>query len=244
MLLFELATNAVKHGALRPGNGSVPLTWWPLPDGALHVRWHEETAGAPDAARGGSALMRAVRETLEASLEWQRRAEGCRMDLVLPAHRCHVDEPPDPTHGPDAQPTWQEVADRPQRVLVVEDNPLIADGLATLVRGSGVPYVATALTLAEAQARLTAELFDFVLLDLALGTDSAEGLSPLLAETEAALVSGRSPGDLPEAFTGPPLLAKPFQAQDVAVFLDAWRGRRAPQGAQLHPAGVSGQSMR
>lgn len=246
MLFFELATNALKHGALRLEDGCVSLTWRPLPDGALQVRWQEETADGtaapPDRSRGGNALMRAVRESLDASLDWQLHAGECRMELTLPAHRCRLDAIPVP--DPETHPSPQEAMVRPHRVLVVEDNPLIADDLAMLVRGTGVPFAATAFTLAEAQARLEAEPFDLVLLDLTLGADSAEALLPLLAGTEVVLVSGRSPDDLPEAFAGRPLLAKPFQPQDVAAILDAWRGPDAPTGRQPHPAGASGQSTR
>ena len=92
-----------------------------------------------------------------------------------------------------------------------------------------------ALTLGEAQALLAAESFDLVLLDIALGADSADAHLPLFADTKVVVVSGRSPEELPAAFARLPLLAKPFHPQDVAAILEGWRSPGAPEKDAISP---------
>lgn len=220
LLFFELATNALKHGALRDPNGSVALHWGPSSDGGLLLTWRESGAAsaAAESARaqgagGGSALMRMIPEIVGGTFVSELRPTGLWVELTVPAVNVGATPRESRCPGPD----------RPERVLVVEDNPLIADDLAALLQDGGVSHTAVALNLGEAQALLEAQSFDLVLLDVGLGEDSSEALLPLAAGCSVAVVSGRSREDLPRSFVGLPVLAKPFDLQKVAEFLDAWR---------------------
>lgn len=247
LVFFELATNAVKHGVLRCAAGRITLSWALAPDGELRLRWREHLhGGAPVAASGaaatgagGSALMRALREDLGGVFASEVRPDGFVMDIAVPAR--HLDrmgegaerapdadggaEAANPAGGTGEAPAEPRAPELPGRVLVVEDNPLIADDLATLVRGAGVPETAIALDLAEARSALAAGSFDLVMLDVTLGEDRADDLLPSLAETAVVVVSGRSRDELPPAFAGRPLLTKPFQPEDVAAALAGWVAR-------------------
>lgn len=59
LAVYELATNAVKYGALSNHDGTVTLTWQAAPDGQFSLRWQERggPAAIPPARRGfGSRL--------------------------------------------------------------------------------------------------------------------------------------------------------------------------------------------
>ncbi len=82
------------------------------------------------------------------------------------------------------------------RVLIVEDDPGIAQGLAATLRGAGYAVDACG-RLSQALAALQAERFDLVLLDLGLPDgDGLDGLRRLRARTGAGADSG-TPAEVP-----------------------------------------------
>ena len=90
------------------------------------------------------------------------------------------------------------------RTLIVEDDPLLADGLAQLLRGAGftADYVGSAEL---AEAALAAEKFDLMILDIGLpGMDGLE-----LAET----VKARRPWT-------PVVIVTGFVVDDAVVVLE------------------------
>lgn len=96
MALHELATNAVKYGALGQGAGHLAVTWWfepAAPDGKpwLHVDWRESGVAMPPrgAAPGGTGQ---GRELIEHALPYQLSArttyvlgpDGVRCTIAVP----------------------------------------------------------------------------------------------------------------------------------------------------------------
>lgn len=90
MVVHELATNAVKYGALSSGKGSVAVAWSLTPRGALHLTWTETGARSvtPPARRGFGVEMvqRALAQFKgKAAFDW--RPEGLVCHIDLPADR-------------------------------------------------------------------------------------------------------------------------------------------------------------
>lgn len=94
LLLNELATNAVKHGAFMSDNGEVKIDWWHEdgPDGAreFHMRWMESgvshAVGPPERTRFGTSLMeRSVRNNLGGRIERRWDRNGLICDIIMPA---------------------------------------------------------------------------------------------------------------------------------------------------------------
>jgi len=86
--LHELATNAVKYGALSVGEGRVELTWSCMADRQLCLRW-TETGGPPvntptRQGFGTEVIGRLIREQLKGDmhLDWQK--SGLRCEIILP----------------------------------------------------------------------------------------------------------------------------------------------------------------
>jgi two-component system CheB/CheR fusion protein len=92
LVLHELMTNAIKHGALRPSScGCVEIAWDERPDGngywRQHIEWAETGVaadGTPAAARRGFG-----RELIEVILPYELDAET-RMDFRDDGVRCSI----------------------------------------------------------------------------------------------------------------------------------------------------------
>lgn len=98
------------------------------------------------------------------------------------------------------------------RILICEDNPLIALDLQAIVENDGHEVVAVCDSAAAARARLS-DPFDFALLDV----DLSDGKSFELAEALTArgvpyaFVTAARQGDLPESLRGARFVAKPYR---------------------------------
>ena len=93
--LHELATNAVKYGALKERNGRLDVTWvieqGMSEDPVLRLTWQESGVGMPaDTSRQGygrTLIERSLAFTLRAKTELRFGADGvfCRIEVPLPA---------------------------------------------------------------------------------------------------------------------------------------------------------------
>ena len=90
MILHELATNALKYGALSSDRGSVGIRWAVVPRGtanAVRLDWREEGGPAvtPPSAKGfGSRLIEASVRDLRGDAELRYEREGLWATLWLP----------------------------------------------------------------------------------------------------------------------------------------------------------------
>ncbi len=96
LAIHELATNAVKYGALSNGSGSLSVRWWLHREGAdpnrLHVEWLEQ--GVHDMPRPGDGpkgggygrelIEKALPYQLKARTAYELRADGVRCTIDLP----------------------------------------------------------------------------------------------------------------------------------------------------------------
>jgi PAS domain S-box-containing protein len=92
MVLHELATNAVKHGALKGRSGRLEVSWRLVDNGALAIEWRETSgrlAGAADAPGSGfgSVLLKQLSQQLGGALRRELGAGGMKAELTIaPAH--------------------------------------------------------------------------------------------------------------------------------------------------------------
>jgi len=147
------------------------------------------------------------------------------------------------------------------RILIVEDDPLLADGVAQLLRGAGytADYVGSA---EQAESALAAEKFDLLVLDIGLpGMDGLELLSRLRARHNPIGVLMLTARDaLNERVRGLNLgaddyLTKPFAAVELLARVNALVRRSRGQSGQrrefgplvldeeAHRAWLSGQPL-
>lgn len=94
LVFNELATNAVKHGALSGANGDVDIQWTQDPEGSdprlFRLTWTETAndgpVGPPEKTSFGTLLMeRSVRNNLGGTIERHWEPTGLILDITLPA---------------------------------------------------------------------------------------------------------------------------------------------------------------
>lgn len=106
----------------------------------------------------------------------------------------------------------------PARVLVVEDNAIVAMNAEELLFEIGVREVVVATTVAEANSRCDEQQFDFALLDVNLGAETSLPIASRLHRSNVPLAFTSGLGDqldLPPELCGCAILGKPYLLEDL-----------------------------
>lgn len=117
--------------------------------------------------------------------------------------------------------TGMSTAPASRRVMIVEDDALIAMVLEDMLDVLGYTVVSSASTYAEADAAIAAGGFDVAILDVNLGR---EPVFPLAARLQAAgtsiiFATGSHRDSLPPIFSTVPVIEKPYAVQAVEAAL-------------------------
>jgi CheY-like chemotaxis protein len=104
-----------------------------------------------------------------------------------------------------------------KRILVVENDVLVAFALAVSLIDAGCIVIGPVGTVAEAVQMIEEAQFDGVLLDVRLPGGSGDEVAAMLAGRNMpfAFVTGLTRADLPAPFRDVPMLAKPFSEDDL-----------------------------
>lgn len=103
------------------------------------------------------------------------------------------------------------------RILVVEDEVLVAMDLAAMLEDMGATVVGPANDLNEALALAKTAAFDFAMLDLNLEGERSTAVADLLRHREIPFIflTGYERDQLPEGFRSVGILSKPVAQRDV-----------------------------
>lgn len=109
------------------------------------------------------------------------------------------------------------------RILVVEDEFMIAMAVEAVVTDAGGVVVDMAATLEQALAMARTEEFDAALLDINLNGEASFPVASVLCERGIpyAFVTGYGRQMVPEAFASAPILTKPYARSDLIRTLRA-----------------------
>lgn len=116
------------------------------------------------------------------------------------------------------------------RVLLVEDNFIVALDLADLVREAGDEPIGPVASVQDGLAALEQDGVEAAILDINLGGENALPLAHRLKEQGIpyAFATGYSPDDvIPPEQAEAPVLAKPYSGADVRTLLAKLRARQA-----------------
>lgn len=244
LALHELATNAVKFGALSTDTGRVDVTWARRREGGFELRWVERR-GPPvvEPVRQGFGAMLLERVTgreLGGSVVVRYRPDGLRVVIsagasALAASVCGTF----PTASATAEPTPNrsdgasigegQIRDiRGLKVLLVEDSVLLAVELETSLTQAGAVVVGAAATIEEA-IRLLDGSFDVVLLDTDLNGRSSAPVAVALARRRQPFVLATAYDEVsgfPDDASAP-VVRKPYNVDQIASALARATGRAA-----------------
>ena len=223
LVLHELTTNAAKYGALSGPEGRVAVSW-EIDAAGLALDWRERGGPpvTPPARRGfGSTLITASLAGGvggAADLRFERAGVTCAVrvpaaHLVMPMA---APSRPAPRPAPAAKAPLSAMAGR---VLVVEDQPLIALEAKAGIEADGFEVVGPAHTLEHALFIARTEPLDAAVLDIDLGGGK---MSYAVADILKArhipfvFVSGFRAEAIHEAYRGYPVLSKPLRSSEIA----------------------------
>lgn len=112
------------------------------------------------------------------------------------------------------------------RVLIVEDEAIIAMDLEMMLQDEGCEVVATVASVSAALEQIAQHEIDCAFLDINLGHEQVFPVADELAKKGVpfALLSGHTKAVLPPAHLNRPGLPKPYLKKDVVKMLDQLRG--------------------
>ncbi|MDO7842346.1 HWE histidine kinase domain-containing protein [Sphingomonas immobilis] len=222
MILHELGTNSLKYGALSRPEGLVTILW--RVDGAnLDLRWAE--SGGPrvegPVRRGfGTRLIEASVRGAGGDARMAAEADGVRWEISFPLSGARASERPASAPVPIAAarrgPTPPAVL-RGKRILIIEDEPLMAMDIAGQLEDAGALVVGPATSVSAALGLIEQYRVDAALLDANLGGQPVGEIATSLAAKNIpfVFVSGYGRVSLPENFDDAELLSKPFHSNQL-----------------------------
>lgn len=240
LALHELATNAVKYGALSLESGRVEVSWSKSADGGFELRWTERGGPAvkpPERLGFGSTLLeRVTGRELGGDCKVEYRPDGVR--AVLRADARAIAEPAAAMATIEATPPRPADAGSSKgaatltggdisglRLLIVEDAVLLALELEAGLQEAGAEVLGCAAELGEAMGMLTLPI-DAAVLDANLNGESVRPLAEALRArgTPFVFATGYGERGAPEGFDAP-VVRKPYNVQQIVRALAEAVGR-------------------
>ena len=232
LVLHELATNARKHGALTLAAGRLAIEWRLVVEGdrRLALSWTEAgvkglRAPAAEGQGFGTTLINRSLENAGGSARLTYGADGlvCVLDLPL------VEAAQEPRLGPPGRATPAAEAPGPRaagdltgrRVLVVEDEPLLALDTQASLEAAGCIVVGPVATVARALAVVADEPIDAAVLDANLAGSRVDAVADALVARGVPFVfaTGYGREALPPRHGEAPVLVKPFAPAHLVAAL-------------------------
>jgi PAS domain S-box-containing protein len=243
LILHELVTNANKYGAMSHSAGRIAV-FWTVDDARLCLSWVEKGGAAVKAAtrRGfGTTLIEQSAKAQGGEAHASYRAEGIAWDIALVLSE---DAPPAADVGIGADTVSHSlgapVAPKPDvlsgaRILVVEDEPMVALELVALLEDKGARVVGPAGSLEHALELIAADRYDGALLDANLNGMAVDEAAAALTRLGVPFVfiSGYGAESLPRAFASAPHVQKPFTPTQILDVVSTMLGSRGVSVVEL-----------
>ena len=232
LMFHELVSNAVKYGALSEVGERLDITW-KLEAGGIEIQWHEQLSVLLDPPTrqgfGMTLIERSVPHQCNGTCDVQFTSSGLKVRLWLPNDAIRtgknivtsVETPP----SPQTQKAFKQSSDL--KILVVEDNTLLAIELETLLVTAGYNNVAIFNRADSCRNTIFTEpieLPDIAILDINLGVTTSFSLGEELMENGVSLImaSGYDEAiEIPKCLANVPRLRKPVDSQELLQLITA-----------------------
>jgi PAS domain S-box-containing protein len=229
LIFHELLTNAVKHGALSVPSGGVDVTVSQGSGRQVCVKWTEtggpSLAGERRKGIGSTILQNAMRDQGTVTLDFA--PDGLICDIVInDSFQREVPDTPvvaseEPQELEYEQPVVENQTFSGQRIMVVEDDPIIGLDISETLKSRGAQVIGPCTTVASALKAIR-DKPDAVLLDVNLGQETTDAVASQLADLSIPflVLSGQlDSSDLGDAFRGVSVMSKPFRERDLVSAL-------------------------
>jgi two-component sensor histidine kinase/CheY-like chemotaxis protein len=241
LALHELATNAVKFGALSADSGRVTVSWTPRAGGGFQLNWVER-GGPPVSAPtrrgfGATLLERVTGRELGGEARLEFLAGGVRATITADATALAAETPYAPPVSRPSEPAPEAQtgassgalsadAVRDRRIIIVEDSVLLALELEAGLIEAGAKVVGVAADVEEA-LKLADSAFDVAVLDANLNGAPVTPVAELLRQRGKPFIFATGYGDAapaPEGFDAP-VVRKPYNVAQIATAVAEALGR-------------------
>jgi PAS domain S-box-containing protein len=223
LVVHELATNARKYGALSGPDGRLSVTWETRTNDErrLVLEWRESASrkiAVPRERGFGTTLIEQTLKAHGGGASIRYGADGMSGTFTLP-----LPEQPRPRLGlavtapkADAASLLSRLDDKQslagKRVIIIEDEPLVAMDLESCLAAAGCEVVGSAGTVREAKTLCAEAACDAALIDVNLGGQPVDELAATLTKRNIpfAFVTGYGREALPQGFRDALIVGKPF----------------------------------
>ena len=219
LALHELATNAAKHGALSSPAGKVSLEW-ALDSDALILRWSEEDGPRifePSSRSFGlKVIVASIEQQLGGKAVFDWNPEGLRCAFAIPRTelmKSRVFNPSLTTNGGNGAAVVDLKRKDKPRVLLVEDEALVAMMIQDTLAEFGFQVIGPLSTASEALAAARESHFDAAVLDINLGDGLVYTVAEILSirGVPFVFVTGYDVDSVDPRFSDIPILQKPIE---------------------------------
>lgn len=228
LVLHELGTNARKHGALSTPNGAISVNWELHANGEnkLVLIWRESggpKVRAPTSRGFGTTLIEQSLKAHGGDVSMRFAEDGITCTITLPLAQMKIDLAP--ALSAASPPSQNEECGsrlKGKRVLIIEDEALIAMVLGDYLEQFGCVMVGPAHSIEKARGLIGSEQFDAALLDANLAGHRVDELALALTQKQIpfAFVTGYGRGALPQGFHDAVAVDKPFTPDQVRNALE------------------------
>jgi two-component sensor histidine kinase len=232
LALHELATNAVKFGALSAETGRVEVAWSRRKGGGFELIWteHGGPSVAPPTRRGfGATLLdRVTGRELGGEARMEFAPDGVRVAITADATAlARADRAPAPKAAKPEEPAATDGASsgvltadavKGRRILIVEDAVLLALELEASLTEAGAKVIGVAADVEEA-LKMAATPFDVAVLDANLNGVAVTPVAEALRRIGRPFIFATGYGDAapaPEGFDAP-VVRKPYNVAQIAA---------------------------
>jgi PAS domain S-box-containing protein len=218
LALHELATNAAKHGGLSSPAGKVTLEWQ-LESEALTLHW-SETGGPPIAepsshSFGLKVIAASIEQQLGGKAVFRWAPTGLQCQMMIPRSELAKSRVFSPLLVANSgRGTVVGVKhDSKSRVLLVEDEALVAMMIQETLKEFGYQVVGPLNTASEALAAAREGHFDAAVLDINLGDGLVYTVAEILGVRGVPFifVTGYDADSVDPRFSEVPILQKPIE---------------------------------
>jgi two-component sensor histidine kinase len=224
LMLHELGTNSAKYGSLSKADGKVSLTW-KVSDASVCIDWRER-GGPPvkvPVRRGfGTTLIEQTVSSEGGSAHRSIDADGLHWAITLP-----LASGDDSRLSPDIRLPLPQGARSPagseptsikgKKLLVIEDEPLIAINIAAVLEQDGARVAGPVATVSDALNMIAKSELDGALVDANLRGHPADDIAAALTRKGIpfVFVTGYGRESLPASFARARVLKKPFSEEQL-----------------------------
>ncbi|GAB5350139.1 HWE histidine kinase domain-containing protein [Alteriqipengyuania sp. 357] len=234
LVLHEMITNSAKYGSLSDQSGDLLIVLDRHENGDLELRWKERGGPPVQAPKrqgfGTTIIEKSIPHELQGEADVQFALGGLEARFVVPARflkeaendhemTSHVDH-----KDADAGSENADGHQLPARVLLIEDNMIIALDTEEMLKELGVDEVLVSGSVTQALRAIEKDRPDFAVLDFNLGEESSEPVARELKRMGVpfVLATGYSAKEVKfDELGARAILKKPYDQSDLAKALTA-----------------------